>query len=79
MLYYKKIFNTSIKEYLYFTNILETIEKKDTKHDEEEEAKDQEEEEDSKNMSYFNSLCKANNNNIKLRNVMGRLHYSNFI
>ena len=79
MLYYKKIFNTKIKEYLYFTNILETIEK-ETKHDEEEEeSKDQEEKEDSKNMSYFNSLCKANNNNIKLRNVMGRLHYSNFI
>ena len=80
MLYYKNIINTKIKEYLYFTNILETSEKKDNVLNEKEEVEVEEQvDEDSKNMSYFNSLCKANNNNIKLRNVMGRLHYSNFI
>lgn len=75
MLYYRETVNKLIKEYLYFTNILES------KHREEEEEVEETEgkEEESKNMSYFNSLCKTNKNTIRFRNVMGRLHYSNFV
>ena len=78
LLYHKNLVNITIKEYLYFTNILDNSKKEETKpqsEEKEEEVPSQE----TKNMSYFNSLCKTNNNDFKFRNVMGRLHYSNFI
>lgn len=82
LLYHKNLVNITIKEYLYFTNILDTNKKDKTKQESEGEEEVPDEEETSqktKNMSYFNSLCKTNNNDFKFRNVMGRLHYSNFI
>ena len=77
LLYHKNLVNITIKEYLYFTNILDNSKKEKTKPQSEEE--EEETSQESKNMSYFNSLCKTNNNDFKFRNVMGRLHYSNFI
>ena len=77
LLYHKKLVNITIKEYLYFTNILDTSKKEEIKPQSEEEE-EEETSQESKNMSYFNSLSKTNKN-FKFRNVMGRLHYSNFI
>ena len=86
LLYYRKLFNKTIKEYLYFTNILDTSEEAEAEAGAEagagveEKENSNEETIEAKNISYFNSLCKANENTkLKFRNVMGRLHYSNFV